>query len=739
MGKYPFFHQLDAMDCGPACLQMITVYYGCHFDLPYLRELCYANRNGVTLLGISNAAETIGFRCRAITTSFERFQQHMILPCIVFWRQKHFVVVYKVSVKKMRTGKCKGHVVVGDPVYGIITYPLDEFLNGWESDLSGGGRKGIVLMLSPSKVLYQNDTSEASKYNLFHFWKYIKPYSKLLLQVILGMTLGLVVQMIFPFMTQALVDVGVGNNNLNFIILILVGQLILSLSLVLVEFIQNWILLHVITRVNIALVSDFITKLLKLPIRFFDSKNTGDIMQRIDDHSRIQNFFTVTSIGTFFSFFSFLVFALILGYYNWYMLLFFLFGHVIYVGWVMLFLRVRRELDFKCFDQSARNQSNIIQLIEGAEEIKLNGCEQKMRWKWENIQGELFAISIKGMSVEQIQNLGAFFITNVVNTILLASAAWLVVEGNITLGMMMALSYILGQLKGPIQNFIDFIHAYQDAKISLERLGEIHLKKDEDEMNRGRQTELSKSDRNIYMENVGFSYWGPSTALVLEQLDLCIGCNQVTAIVGESGSGKTTLLKLLLGYYQPQQGRIKVGDVDLQDIHTGIWRGRCAAVMQDGYVFSETIAENIGVKDEEVDKERLLYAAKLASIEDFITNLPSGYQTKIGQEGCGLSQGQKQRILIARAIYRDPEYLFFDEATNALDANNEKSVMSNMESFFRGRTVVIVAHRLSTVKNADKIIVLQYGKIVEAGKHNELVARRGYYYNLVKNQLELGQ
>lgn len=736
MKTYPFFRQLDSMDCGPSCLRMVAAYYGRRFQLADLRDMCYANRNGVTMLGISDAAEAIGFRCVGIKTAFERLRRHVILPCIIHWRQDHFAVVYKIKVKG-EGNKLRGYVLVADPAYGLVKYSVAEFLDGWLADREKGEDKGTVLMLSPTMRFYYGDEREEKRYRLSHFFSYIRPHTRMFVQVMLGMLMGLLIQMIFPFLTQSMVDVGILNNNLNFIILVLVAQMILSLSQMAVGFIQSWILLHVTTRINIALIADFITKMLRLPISFFESKKTGDILQRIGDHSRIQNFFTATSISTLFSFFNFFVFAVILGYYNLYMLLFFVVGHALYVGWILIFLKIRRELDFKRFDRAARNQSNIIQIITGAEEIKLNGCEQKMRWRWEGLQAELFDVSVKGLSVSQIQSVGAFFITTVVNVGLSVYAAYLVVNGNITLGMMMSLTYILGQLKGPIGSFIGFVHSYQDARISLERLGEVHFREDEDKLNENRLTELPEGDRSIHIRNLNFSYLGPAAPPVLKDLNLDIAQNQVTAIVGESGSGKTTLLKLLLGYYDMQQGSISIGHTNLKNISTYVWRRHCGAVMQDGFIFSDTIAENIAVKDERIDKKRLLYAARLANVQEFAEEQCAGYNTKIGQEGSGLSQGQKQRILIARAIYRDPDYLFFDEATNSLDANNEREILENMNTFFKGRTVVVVAHRLSTVKNADKIVVLDKGKMVEEGTHRELVEKQGYYYHLVKNQLEL--
>lgn len=737
MKRYPFFRQMDLMDCGPACLKMVGRYYGRYFEFSEVRDLCYANKTGVTLLGIHSAAQALGFRSIAVRTGFENLVAGGIFPCIVFWKQRHFVVVYKLKARRTKGG-WKGYAIVGDPAFGIVRYSIDEFREGWETE-EEDGKKGIALLLVPAAGWQETRAAEEKKgFGMFYFRKYIRPHTKLLVLVIGGMGLGLMIQLIFPFITQAVVDVGVGNHDLNFVMLLLVAQLVLSLSMLAVDFTRNRILLHVTTRVNIDMVADFITKMLRLPLRFFDSKNMGDILQRMEDHQRIQSFFTVSTVDMLFSFLGFLVFSFVLGYYNLYILLFFLFGHMIYVGWVLLFLRRRRELDFRRFDESAKNQSNVIQIIEGAEAIKLNGCERKMRRRWEEIQAELFSISIKGLSLEQIQNAGAFFISNAVNICLFVYAAQLVITGNITLGMMMSLTYIIGQLKAPVQNFIGVIHGYQDARLSMERLQEVHFRKDEDELNEGKQTILPLANKNIYIENLSFSYLGPDAVPILCDLNLCFEYNKTTAIVGESGSGKTTLVKLLLGYYRPQQGKIRIGETDLQDMNSYAWRERCAAVMQEGYLFSDTIAQNIGIKDGEIDEERLRYAAGLANIDDFIEQLPKKYDTQIGKEGNGLSQGQKQRVLIARAIYRNPEFLFFDEATNALDTSTEKRVQESLNLFFRGRTAVVVAHRLSTVRHADKIIVLKNGRVAEEGTHRELVARRGYYYELVKNQIELG-
>lgn len=737
--KFPFYRQLDSADCGPSCLRMIARHYGRHYEVHQLREYCYAGRNGVPMLGINDAAERIGFRCMGVKSSFERFVDKGIFPCIVHWREDHFVVVYKVKVKKRANGKWEGKVYVADPAFGRVTYKVEEFLDGWITDRAGGEEKGVFLLLIPTLSFFHPNAhkEKSGRARLLFFFSYIKPYKKLFLQIFLGLFLGMIFTFIFPFLSQAVVDVGIMNNNLNFIFLVLIAQLILSFSELIISFIQSWILLHVTSRINIALISDFIAKMLKLPMSFFDSKNTGDIMQRITDHSRIQNFFTGTTIGTLFSFINFFVFAVILGYFNLYMLLIFVIGHTLYICWVLLFLKIRRELDFKHFDKASRNQSTLIEIITGAEEIKLSGCEQKMRNKWEGIQAELFKLGIKGLSVSQTQSVGAFFLSNIVNIILSAYSAYLVVNGQITLGMMMSLSYIIGQLKGPVTAFIGFVHAYQDAKISLERLGEVHFQEDEDQENEFKISELPATDKNIYIKNITFGYLGEKIPPVLKDITVTIPHNKITAVVGESGSGKTTLLKLLLGYFPSQKGEIYIGNTNLKNLNSKYWRTLCGTVMQDGFIFSGSVAENIAISSEKVDRERLYKAAVMANIHEFIEQLPSGYNTKIGKEGSGISQGQKQRILIARSIYKDPSFLFFDEATNALDANNEKAVIGNLHNFFQGRTAIIVAHRLSTVKYADQIIVLDAGSVAETGTHKELLQKQGIYYNLVRNQLEL--
>ena len=545
-------------------------------------------------------------------------------------------------------------------------------------------------------------------------------------------------QLIFPFLTQSLVDIGIRDGNMSFITMILIAQLIIFIARLSVEFIRSWILLHMNTRINIALISDFLAKLMKLPLRYFDTKMTGDIMQRIGDHGRIESFLTGNSISTLFSFVNFFVFAFVLAYYNLVVLGIFLVGNALYVVWILSFMRYRRELDHRRFAQSAGEQSNIIQLITGMQEIKLNNCEKQKRWQWERIQVKLFKIGVKGLALGQMQQVGSVFFTQTTSIIISFIAAKAVVDGQMTLGMMMSLTYIIGQLSSPVEQFIGFARSFQDAQISLERLNEVHGKEDEEETIENKLTILPDR-RDITLENVSFSYDGADRDYVLDDISLHIPQNKVTAIVGASGSGKTTLIKLLLGFYEPNKGSIKIGETPLTVINPHLWRSKSGSVMQDGFIFSDTIAQNIGVGDDYVDIEKLRHPVTVANIRDFIDSLPLGYNTKIGMEGNGISQGQRQRILIARAVYKNPEFIFLDEATNALDANNEKEIMKHLHKFYRGKTVVVVAHRLSTVKDADKIVVLDQGKVAEEGTHETLTALKGKYYELVRNQLELGR
>lgn len=738
---FPNFRQLDAMDCGPTCLRMISKHHGRTYTLQSLRKKSYITREGVSMLGISEAAENIGFRTQGVRVDFEQLVSDVPLPCILHWNQNHFVVCYDIKKKHSFFRKKKEiySICISDPASGLITYTKEEFLRCWLSTKTQDIEKGTALVLYTTPAFYNlEDEKHTTKINLRYFFRYLKPLKSQLAQLGLGMLVASVLSMIFPFLSQTMVDVGIGNRNLNVITLILIAQLVLFVTQLAMDFIRSWIVLHTTTRLSISLISDFLIKLMKLPLGYFDTKMVGDIMQRIGDHGRIQSFLTGSSLNVLFSFANFIVFGIILAYYNPLILGIFLLGNTLYVLWVVSFMKYRRELDYKRFTQSSADQSNMVELINGMQEIKLCNCEKQKRWKWERIQVKMFKISIKGLALGQYQQTGSVFFSQATSLTISYIAARSVVEGQMTLGMMMSLSYIIGQLSGPIGQFIGFAQSLQDAKISLERLGEVHNKEDEEDLADIKLTQLPHN-KSIYIKDLWFSYDGADRDYALEGINLEIPENKTTAIVGASGSGKTTLVKLLLGFYPPNKGNIYIDQTPLKNINTHVWRHKTGAVMQEGYIFSDTIAGNIAVGEDEIDKERLLIAVKTANIQEHIDSLPLGYNTKIGMEGKGVSQGQKQRLLIARTVYKNPDYLFFDEATNSLDATNERQIMDNLLAFNKNRTVVIVAHRLSTVQHADNIVVLDKGRVIENGTHKELTAKRGAYYQLVKNQLELGQ
>jgi ATP-binding cassette subfamily B protein len=691
------------------------------------------------MLGISDAAENIGFRTMNVRCDFNQLVKEAPLPCILHWNQNHFVICYDIKKKRSLFSKQSRYSIkIADPIGEKYEMTESEFNKCWISTKSKGTDMGTALLLTPSPNFYEYALDDDKKdKSLSYFFRYLTPYKSQFLQLMAGMLIGSIIALLSPFLTQAVVDQGIGNDNLDFISLILIAQLVITFTMMCVGFIQSWISLYVNTQINISLISDFLSKLMRLPLRFFDTKNIGDIMQRIEDHGRIESFLTGTSLTTIFSFANFFIFAIIMACYNMKILTIFLVGNVFYVSWILLFMKYRRKLDYRRFSQASAEQGNLFGLITGMQDIKLNNCEKQQRWKWERIQIRLFKINVKGVTLGQIQQVGSLFFSQITYVFISYLSAKSVVSGEITLGMMVSISYIIGQLAGPIGQVIGLTHSFQDAKISLERLNEIHNKADEEQVISDRLTELP-FDKTISINNISFSYSGSERDYVLNNLTLSIPQNRVTAIVGGSGSGKTTVVKLLLGFYTPQKGDINVGNISIDNINTHLWRHSIGAVLQDSFIFSDTIAYNIAPEDEDIDTEKLFYAASMANIEEFIDSLPLKYNTKIGMEGSGISQGQKQRILIARAIYKNPDFIFFDEATNALDSVNEKIIMNNLNSFYKGKTVVVVAHRLSTVKNADKIIVLDKGQIVEEGTHNELISNQGLYYSLVENQLELG-
>ena len=729
---FPHYQQLDEMDCGSTSLRMIAKYYGKEYSAEMLRNHCHITRNGVSMLGISEAAEYLGFRTLGVKITMEQLVHDASLPCILHWNQNHFVVCYK--VKKNRSGRYRFYIA--DPASQKLCYTEEEFMRCWLSTSVQGRDCGMALLMVPGVNFgKRKEECENHRQSLRFFFKYLKPYRRQVVVLLLGMLLGSLLQLVFPFLTQALVDRGINGKNLGFVTLILIAQLVLFIAQLSVNFIRGWILLHVNTRIDIALISDFLVKLMKMPLHFFDTKKIGDLMQRIEDHSRIKSFLMGNSLGFIFSLANFVVFSVVLGYYSLLVLGVFLLGNTLYILWVAFFMKYRRELDYKRFSQSATERNKMIQLIQGMQDIKLNNCERQKRWEWERVQMRLFRISVKGLTIGQFQQSGSVFFSQSTNILITFIAARNVIYGDMTLGMMMSLTYIIGQLSAPINDFISFIQAVQDAKISLERLNEIHSQPDEDTDIKDKATALP-ADKTIRVEHVTFSYDGAERNYALDDVSLEIPESRVTAIVGESGSGKTTLIKLLQGFYLPSHGSIKIGGTDLCDINPHYWRSITGSVMQESFIFSDTIAHNIALDTDRLEMDRVHRAAIMANADGFVRKMPMGYYTRIGMEGSGVSQGQRQRILIARAIYKNPEYIFFDEATNALDTTNEAEIMHHLNTFYHGRTVVVAAHRLSTVKNADQILVMRQGRIVERGTHKELVAKNGYYYNLLKNQLE---
>lgn len=787
---FKFYKQPDTMDCGPTCLRMISKHYGADVPLQLLREKAEIGKEGVNLLGISNAAESIGFRTHPVRISYQSLVTDANIPVMLHWEQNHFVVLYKIRKKSALLRRKEDLLQIADPGKGLLTYTKSEFLAHWISDEHDGEGEGIALLLEPSPAFYEETIPEGKKNkeknkrdsNIF---RYILPHKKLVAQLFIGLMIGTVLQAMLPFLTQSIVDTGISTTNIHFVYTILFAQLALLAGRLVTEFVRGWILLHISTRINISILTDFLIKLMKLPASFFDSKHTGDILQRMNDHKRIEAFLTGNSLTILFSLVNLVVFSFVLASFNFTIFLLFIISSILYSCWVLFFLKKRRSLDYKKFGISAQEQGSTIQLVQGMQDIKLNGAERPMRWAWERLQAKLFKLSVQNLSLNQWQQAGTFFINEGKNVFITFVSAKAVIDGQMTLGAMLAVQYIIGQLNSPIEQMTSFIQNWQNAKISMDRLNEIHEMEDEEPADIPLQQEIppafarqlvggsaqtvpalpvssihdfsmiapSPPDREIsvtteypvpsntsaiHFKNVSFAYPGAGNEPVLKNINISIPRGKTTAIVGVSGSGKTTLLKMLLKFYRPQQGEIKLDNLSLNNISHKAWRAKCGVVMQESFIFSDTIARNIAVGQEKIDTTRLAHAVEAANIRGFIESLPLGYNTKIGAEGSNLSMGQKQRILIARSVYRDPDFIFFDEATNSLDANNESIIIRNLESFFKDRTVVVVAHRLSTVRHADQIIVINGGTITETGTHQDLISIKGEYYQLVKNQLELG-
>jgi ATP-binding cassette, subfamily B, bacterial len=725
--RFAFYKQLDSMDCGPACLRMVAKHFGRDVSLEYLRQKCQIQRDGVSLWGVCEAAESIGLRTLPVKLDYHSLRTDGCLPCIAHWNQKHYIVVYKISAS---------NVWIADPARSKAKLTRQEFEEKWLISESGKEPFGIALILDPTPDFFDadEDASQTAFRNsniLRHFTK----HRKLFLQLALFMVLGIVLQATLPFFSQAIVDIGIGNRDFHFITLLLAGQLMILLGSLTIDILRSWILLFISTRVNISLIAHFFTKLMKLPMSFFDVKMTGDIMQRMADHNRLQNFITNTFLNTSFSIINFLVFTFIAIAYDVKIFAIFLLGSIAYFGWMLLFLKQRRKLDFIQFELSAKNQNTTIEMIQGMQEIKLNNAETHKRWGWEHLQARIFKQKMRSLHVNQLQSAGAQFINHGKNLLITFLTARAVINGVASLGEMVAIQFIIGQLNGPLSQMVQFLQSYQDAKISQERINEIHQLEDEESKNQQHMHELPAS-QTLHLKNVTYKYPGHGNGYALQDIDLEIPQGKTTAIVGTSGSGKTTLIKLLLKYYDVTEGDIRIGGQRLKNIGPSFWRSKCGIITQEGFIFSDSISSNIAVGENTPDQKRLLNAIRIANLECFIDSLPLGLATKIGAQGNGISQGQKQRVLIARAVYKNPEFIFLDEATSSLDASNELIIMNNLREFFKGKTVVIAAHRLSTVKNADQIVVLEKGLLVEKGTHLELTAQKRNYFHLVKNQLE---
>jgi ATP-binding cassette subfamily B protein len=725
---FPFVRQYDAMDCGPACLKMVAGYYKKNFSLDYLRKRCFITKDGVSFLGLSEAADSIGLKTLGVKIPFEMFKEKVPLPSIVHWRQKHFVVVYRIK---------DDNIWIADPAVGKVKMTTGEFEKNWAGTLVNGKKTGLALIIEPTPGFYEIE-EDHDKIKGFRFlFKYFKLYRKYLGQLILGLLLGSVIQLIIPFLTQSIVDIGLNNNDIGFIYLILFAQLALVIGRMSVEFIRGWLLLNIGSRVNVAIISGFLQKLMALPIAFFDTKLTGDILQRIEDNNRIEDFLTSASLSMLFSFFNIIIFGIVLSIYSIKIFLVFLAGSALYLLWISLFMKERARLDHSRFREMSASNSKIINIINGMQEIKLAQCELNKRWDWESHQATLFGLKVRGLGLIQYQSAGAVLINEVMNILITIISAGAVLKGEMTLGMMLAVQFIIGQLNVPVNQIIGFFRMSQDARMSLDRLAEVH-NMDDEENDSDNKIKRIPEDKSLSLNGISFQYEGKRSPFALKNVDLEIERGKITAIVGVSGSGKTTLLKLILRFYAPVSGNILVGVTPLSNISLRTWRGKTGAVMQDGFIFPDTISGNIAPGSEEIDETRMRNAAELANIKEFVESLPLGYNTKIGANGHGISEGQKQRLLIARVIYKNPGIIIFDEATNSLDANTEKAIVENLSGFFNGKTVIIVAHRLSTVRNAHKIVVLENGQIAETGNHETLVEKKGFYFNLVKNQLELG-
>ena len=726
--SFPFQQQYDEMDCGAACLRMVARYHGQAYPMEQLKDWMQPGADGVSIDDITTVAEQIGLRTLTAQLSYDRLADDIPLPAIVWWQESHFVVVYAINAKK---------VTVADPAIGKIELPRAEFEESFVNDRIDATEVGTVILLETTPTFLAADTASdievVARPSGYRFiWQYLRDYKGLLWNLALGVVLWCVLTAIFPFLIRAVVDQGIDAQDFDFVLLVLGAWAVLFASQLSVEYVRSWIVLHLGSRINIRLLSDFLMRLLRMPLRFFDRRRTGDLLQRIYDNERVERLLTTDSLLTIFSAITLLVFALILFVFDVVIAVVFILFTVAYFGWVLLFQRRRKALDHRRHDRALDNYNQTLELIGGIADIKLANAEQRKRWAWENTEARLFNLGVQYTRVEQLQRLGTRFFNESKNILITVLAAKAVIDGLMSLGELVAIQYILGQLNAPTNQLIGFIWSLQDASVSLERMREVYESEEREDV--VDKVAILPEQRDLILDDVYFRYGGAGSPAVLRGLDLLLPEGSTTAIVGSSGSGKTTLLKLLLNIYQPDRGSVRLGDIDLRNVRDHEWRARCGAVLQDGYLFSDTVARNVALGFERIDQARLIYACKTAHIQQFVEQLPLAYDTPIGPSGTGLSEGQRQRLLLARAVYKDPAYLFLDEATNALDAFTETVVLDKLEPFLRGRTAVIVSHRLPTVRRADQIVVLEDGEIVESGSHRQLMARQGTYYRMVNTQ-----
>ena len=720
--SFPIEYQMDAKDCGPAALKMVAKFFGRYYSLQYLRDRCGITREGVSLLGISTCAEEIGLHTLAVKCTVQDVVQTVPFPAIIFWKENHFVVVYKATAK---------HVWVADPQKGHLKYTLAEFRDGWYLPNED---KGILLAIEPTSTFTMSEAEKNQmRDSMFSLLHYFYPYKKYFLQVCLVMLMVTLLQGLLPFISKAVIDVGIHTSDVKFIHMVLVANISILVSIMLFNVIRDWVLMHITARVNIALISDYLIKLMKLPVSFFENKLLGDILQRAQDHERIRSFVMNNSLALLFSALTYVLFSIILLVYNATIFYIFTGGSILYVIWVLLFLRIRKKLDWEYFDLVSRNQSYWVETVSAIQDIKIYNYERSRRWKWEEIQAGLYRVNKRVLAVTNMQNLGAQFVDNMKNMWITFFCATAVIQGEITYGIMISTQFIIGMLNGPLIQFINFVVSAQYAKISFLRMNEIRQLEDEEELLSVGTTNILPNRKDLVLENVVFQYT-VNSPIVLHKISLHIPENKVTAIVGGSGSGKSTLLKLLVRLYKPSYGEIKMGGMNLTAINLRLWREMCGVVMQDGKIFSDSIRNNIVLDDENVDVDHLLRCCEVAQIREEVEQMPKGFDTTIGEWGRGLSGGQKQRLLIARALYRNPKFLFLDEATNALDTVNEQKIVQALHGAFQNRTVVVIAHRLSTIRHADQIVVMDKGRIVEVGTHEELMSRQGNYCNLIESQ-----